>query len=112
MSYSTFAAGTACPDCGRAVQASSLSCPGCGWLRHSAQLEDLARRAAEAEQAGELAAARGFWEHAIKLLPESTVQFRSVQARIDALTAKMGDAGAKNSGWKKRRGAAPRFYYC
>src|SRR5580658_9167458 len=93
----------ACPECMAALDSSAtLSCARCGWLRHSAELEQLAQQAQTAAQAGDLTGARGFWRRAAQLLPKNTVQYRSVQARIDDLTRQIDAAGAaQKSGWKR-----------
>jgi Zn-dependent protease len=112
MSYSSYRTAAACPDCGHTVETSSLSCPGCGWLRHSAQLEDLARRAAQAAQAGDPVAALAFWQQALALLPSDTVQFQTIQRRIEALHAQGDAAAGKTSRWKKgAAGAGPAILF-
>ena len=85
----------ACPECNGAVDSSALSCARCGWLRHSAELEQLAQQAQTAAQAGDLSGARDFWRKAARLLPENTVQYRGVQARIDDLSRQIDAAGAR-----------------
>ena len=85
---------TSCPDCGTAVAAADLSCAGCGWLRHTAALEQLAMSAKQAEQAGDVNAARTYWQQALALLPVNTVQYKAIDSRIATLAP-------KPAGWKK-----------
>ena len=93
----------ACPECNGALDSSAtLSCPRCGWLRHSAELEQSAQQAQTAAQAGDLTGARDFWRRAAQLLPQNTVQYQTVQARIDDLSRQIDAAGAAHkTGWKK-----------
>jgi Zn-dependent protease len=52
-------------------------------------------------QAGDLSGARGYWLKAVELLPEDTVQYRSVRAQIGDLSRQIEAAGAgKHTGWK------------
>jgi Zn-dependent protease len=101
MSVAFSQTAAACPECNGALNSSALSCARCGWLRHSAELEQLAQQAQTAAQAGDLTGARDFWRKAAQLLPENTVQYRSVQARIDDLSRQIDAAGASKTGWKK-----------
>ncbi len=96
-----FETATTCPDCGRLLEASDLSCAGCGWLRHHIELEDLARRANQMTQADDFLAARGLWERALTLLPPQTAQYSAVQARIAGLNTRIGARPASGSNWKK-----------
>jgi Zn-dependent protease len=64
-------------------------------------LEQLAQQAQTAAQAGDLTGARDFWRRAARLLPENTVQYRSVQARIDDLSRQIDAAGGAKTGWKR-----------
>jgi Zn-dependent protease len=104
MSSAPFASAAFCPDCGFSVDPSSLSCSNCGWLRHASRLEELAGRAATAESAGDLTAARSLWEEALSLLPRNTVQFKTIEAKVAAIAQRMELAQRQNAGWK--RGAA------
>jgi Zn-dependent protease len=63
-------------------------------------LESLAAQAQQAMVRGDLAAARGFWEQSLLLLPPDSVQHRSIKAHIENLKT-VPQAG---TGWK--RGAA------
>jgi len=74
-------------------------------LRHSAELEQLARQAQAAAKAGDLTAERDYWLKAAELLPEDTAQYKSVRARIGDLSRQIQAAGGeRHAGWK--RGAA------
>ena len=101
MSASPFSTTPVCPDCGRLVDASALSCAGCGWLRHHIELEDLARRANQMTQADDFLAARALWERALALLPPQTAQYSAVQGRIAGLNTRIGAGPASGSSWKK-----------
>jgi Zn-dependent protease len=104
----SFQTATACPECGRALAPTSLSCENCGWLRHAAQLEDLARRAKLATDASHFAAACALWEEMLPLLPPNTAQYQAVRTRIADLAALMQTPGARRSVWKKgAAGAGP-----
>ena len=85
-----------CPHCNAALPPSGLSCPSCGQLVHAAQLEGLAERAKLAERAGDAAAARAAWAEALPLLPPETLQYRKVQALVDALDARLATAAAEH----------------
>ena len=95
-----------CPDCGVTLGPLTLTCPGCGRLTRSAELEDLAERARVATSKGDYPAALNAWLRACELLPPDTVQYRAIQARIAELRGLI--AGGKNppgANWKKGAGA-------
>lgn len=103
MSAAFSQAAAVCPECGSATDASALSCARCGRLRYSAELEQFAQQAQTALQAGDLTGARDYWLKAVELLPEDTVQYRSVRARIGDLSRQIEAAGAaKHAGWKRK----------
>ena len=87
----------ACPDCGVSLDPSALSCPQCHALVHSKELEALASQAQQAMVQGDLAAARGFWERSLALLPKDSMQYRSISAHIENLKT----APQTGGGWKK-----------
>ena len=92
-----------CPDCSVEMEPGALSCPGCRRLTHSAELEDLARRAKAAWRVGKFAEERLLWAESLALLPEDTVQHRSIQARIaeiDQQTA--ASSGSPKSWWQDK----------
>jgi len=91
-----------CPGCGSDLPESALSCQPCGKLVHSEKLEGLARRAKEAWRLGRFAEERALWTESLALLPEDTVQHRTIAARIEAINGML--AGAEqhsDGGWKK-----------
>jgi Zn-dependent protease len=95
-----------CPDCGIPLVQSILSCPGCGRLTRSAELEQLAQRARAATTAGDFPAAIEAWTRALELLPPDTVQYRSIQVRIDELRGLMVSGQPGRQGfWQKGAGA-------
>jgi Zn-dependent protease len=91
-----------CANCQSALDASELSCPNCNTLTRSAELQQLAEQARAAGVAGQLVKSRELWQQAIALLPENTVQYRSIQARITDLDQRIADGQAHTSSvWKK-----------
>jgi Zn-dependent protease len=91
-----------CPACGAGVPADALACPSCRRLTNTEQLEDLSRRAKEAWRLGRFTEERAHWLQALALLPDDTVQHRSLTARvaeIDELLA--GSVQPSRSGWGK-----------
>ena len=95
-----------CPDCSAEMEPGALSCPGCRRLTHSAELEDLAGRAQAAWRVGKFAEERALWAESLALLPEDTVQYRKIQARIaeiDQQTAAATPGGGANW-WRDKAG--------
>ncbi len=70
-----------CPECGRAVPAVALTCPGCHTLIHADRLEALTKDATAAEVTDPAAALR-LWREAFALLPPGSRQADFVQGRI------------------------------
>ena len=92
-----------CPACGVLMEASALSCPGCRRLTHGAALEDLAKRAGAAWRVGDFALERSLWVQSLPLLPEDTVQHRTIQARIEEIDRQRTEsAGAPHGGWRQK----------
>ena len=87
----------ACPDCGAPIDESALSCPSCHSLTHAQELESLAAQAQQATARGDLAGAREFWQRSLLLLPQESVQYRSIKAHIENLKT----APQTGGGWKK-----------
>lgn len=56
-------------------------------LLHAAELEKLAAQAQAAAAGGDIAASRALWAKSLTLLPEDTVQHRSIAAKIAELDA-------------------------
>jgi Zn-dependent protease len=81
-----------CPACGGDLPDDGLSCTHCRALIHGAKLEDLARRAKEAWRLGQFADERTLWSKSLALLPEETVQYGSIAARIAAIDAQLATA--------------------
>jgi len=98
-----------CPGCGGDLPESALSCPGCRRLVHAEKLEDLARRAKAAWRLGHFAEERGLWAESLALLPEDTVQHRSIAARVAEIDGMLAHAPEHaHDGWKKvSMGAGP-----
>ncbi len=94
-----------CPACGVSLGPSVLSCPGCGRLTRSAELENLAQRARAATTARDFAAALDAWLRAAALLPPDTVQYRSIQTRIAELRSAIASGHQSQNKWKTGAGA-------
>ena len=93
-----------CPGCGGELPESALSCPQCRRLVHAEKLEDLAKRAKEAWRLGHFAEERGLWAESLALLPEDTVQHRSISAcvaEIDGMLAGAAQHSQSHDRWKK-----------
>jgi len=90
-----------CPSCGAVLADSALCCPRCRRLTHATELEDLARRAKAAWRVGKFAEERELWSRSLALLPEDTVQYRSLRARIDEIDQQTAEARPSHTGWRK-----------
>jgi Zn-dependent protease len=90
-----------CPACSTDLAEPVLSCPQCRRLTHSSQLEDLAQRARAAWRVGKFAEERELWTESLALLPEDTVQYRSIHGRIEELDQQAAAAASAGGGWKK-----------
>ena len=99
-----------CPGCAAELDPAALSCPQCRRLTRSAELEALAKRASAAWRIGNFAQERQLWAESLALLPEDTVQHRTIQARleeIDAHQAPPPDAAPGDWRQKISMGAGP-----
>ena len=90
-----------CSACGTLLLDSALSCPQCRRLTHAAELEDQARRAKAAWRVGKFAEERELWSRSLALLPEDTVQYRSLRARVDEIDQHAAGSHPSHSGWRK-----------
>jgi Zn-dependent protease len=70
-------------------------------LTHAPKLEELAERARAAWRVGRFSEERDLWEQSLKLLPEDTVQYRSIRARTEELDRQAEAAHAPGAGWRK-----------
>jgi Zn-dependent protease len=96
-----------CTGCEAVLADSALSCTGCGRLVKSAELQALSTRAKAAAAAGDLTTSRELWEQAASLLPEDTVQYQSVRARIAELESSLAaTAESHRRPWGKWVGVA------
>ncbi len=94
-----------CPDCGVEIESTALSCPGCRQLTHAAELEDLVRRARAVWRVGNFVEERKLWAESLALLPEDTVQYRSIQARMAEIDRQSAaSTGAGKSWWQEKAG--------
>jgi Zn-dependent protease len=102
-----------CPSCAADLPASALSCPQCRRLTHADDLESLTKRAKEAWRQGQFAQERLLWAESLPLLPEDTVQHRTVAGRIAEIDRMIPGAAAQQqpktgAEWKKTAmGAGP-----
>jgi Zn-dependent protease len=103
-----------CSACGAPIAPSQLSCPACRRLLHAAELEDLAKRAGAAWRIGDFTLERTLWAQSLALLPEDTVQHRTIQARLEeiaghAMGQRADSAGAPEKHWRQKlsMGAGP-----
>src|ERR1035437_9103746 len=72
---------------------------------HAAALEGLAKRAGAAWRIGDFTLERTLWVQSLPLLPEDTVQHRTIQARIDEIDRQRSrSAGAPASDWRQKVG--------
>jgi Zn-dependent protease len=99
-----------CPGCDAEMPEGALSCPQCRRLTHSAELEALAGQAKAAWRVGRFAEERALWEQSLALLPQDTVQARSIAGRIAEIANLTTTAAAHPSfNWRKasKMGAGP-----
>jgi Zn-dependent protease len=92
------------------MEASALSCLACRRLTHAAELEDLAKRAGAAWRVGDFSTERTLWAQSIALLPQETVQHRTIQARLDEIDRHRSDSAGTPAGhWRQKfsMGAGP-----
>jgi Zn-dependent protease len=95
-----------CADCGAEIAEGLRACPGCARLLYAEQLQGLARDADVAEAAGDLTAALVTWRRALELLPPGTVQGKTIQKRMQALSAAIdGRAPKGQSAARPRQGS-------
>jgi len=91
-----------CAGCSAELDPAALSCPSCRKLTHGAALEDLAKRAKAAWRIGDFTTERTLWTESLTLLPEDTVQHRTISARIAEIDhTKAGAEHASTHGWRQ-----------
>jgi Zn-dependent protease len=90
-----------CASCASEVPEAALSCPDCRRLTHAAELESLSQQARAAWRVGKFAEERELWSQALNLLPDDTVQHRTIQGRIEELDRQFAAAQQSTGGWKK-----------
>ncbi|MBI5361827.1 MAG: site-2 protease family protein [Planctomycetes bacterium] len=84
-----------CAGCAAVLSARTLACPSCARLVHQTELEELARRAGEAEARQDFGAALEAWRRALELLPPSTRQRAAIQAKVVELSGRVESKPAK-----------------
>jgi Zn-dependent protease len=92
-----------CPACSIEIE-EVLSCPQCRRLTHAQELEELSKQARGAWRVGNFAEERELWVRSQALLPADTVQYRSIQSRIDEIDQQSAPAPGVASEWKKKAG--------
>lgn len=103
----------ACSNCGTELSTRALACPACHTLVHADRLKLLASRAEALTAAGNLREARGLWDEALTLLPDSSRQHALIVEKVKALATRITDAdphlgdgtAAPQGPWYKRWGA-------
>jgi len=90
-----------CSGCNSELHDSARSCPQCQKLVHAAELQDYADRARAAWRVGKFVEERSWWAKSLDLLPEDSVQYRSIQARVAEIDQQAA-AAASSGEWKKK----------
>ncbi len=96
-----------CVDCATEIGPSRLSCPNCDRLVYAERLKELASEAAQARAHDDLSAEVTAWRQALELLPPGSAQHRSIEARVDALAARLIDQAPIAPSRAGTPGAAP-----
>lgn len=97
---------TRCPRCGTALAVGLLRCPACQALVFADVLTEIARMAEVAANEGRLADATQRWHQALDLLPPDASQRAVIEAKLEALGARMerGEGTGKVPAKGPRRG--------
>jgi Zn-dependent protease len=103
MSVENLTAAIVCPQCQTQVARTLLVCPVCHRLTHAQELNELAERAAKAEQAHDIAGELELWREALQWLPEGSRQYSSVVKKISDLSARVETVGSGNAPSQKKR---------
>jgi Zn-dependent protease len=90
-----------CPTCIGDLPESTLSCPQCRRLTHAEQLEKLAEQGRAAWRVGKFREEREIWSQSLPLLPEDTVQHRTIRARIEEIDQQSAAVPPSSVGWRK-----------
>jgi Zn-dependent protease len=77
-----------CERCGMVLFHGNLVCPNCGALVYARMLNDIAARAHQEEDSGNILRAAMTWREALPLLPPTSQQYQFVTQRIGTLTAR------------------------
>ena len=75
-----------CSGCGSQLSSQRLSCPICHQLVHATELKEIAARADELREAGDLREELALWRRALELLPPDSRQHRAVTERASSLS--------------------------
>jgi Zn-dependent protease len=70
-----------------------LSCPACGALVHSDRLKALAAEAESAKAQWDLRAESAAWQQALDLLPDSSQQYGTINARVADIARQLAESG-------------------
>lgn len=95
----------ACAECGAELRPGSLACAECHRLVHRDALNDLAKSAQRAADAGDSGGALAAWRSALELLPARSRQHEQVLVRIQTLSRAV-DAPRPGPGSAKKKGLA------
>ena len=90
-----------CASCTSDLPEATLSCPQCRRLTHAEQLERLAEQGRAAWRVGKFQQEREIWAQSLLLLPEDTVQYRTIHARIEEIDQQSAAAPPSSGGWRK-----------
>jgi Zn-dependent protease len=80
-----------CVDCATEIGPSRLSCPTCHRLVYAERLKELAAEAAQAKAHDDISGEVTAWRQALELLPPDSSQHQTIEARVEALGARLMD---------------------
>lgn len=84
-----------CKKCGTTLAETALICPACHQLVHSEQLKSLASRAKIYTDQGDKIKALTVWRDAIELLPIGSIQYNTINQKIDRLSRDVDKLGLR-----------------
>src|SRR5687768_6759230 len=88
-----------------------LSCPACGSLVHAERLKALAAAAEAAKAGGDVKAESAAWQQALDLLPDTSQQHATINARVADIMRQLAGTGQSTTAtkaptrWYKQGGA-------
>lgn len=78
-----------CPACGTQIAAGLLTCPSCNRLTFAEQLKQIAERAEQETQVGNLQNALILWREALDRLPPDSRQHQTILAKVNELSRRV-----------------------